>query len=246
MDKYYDIPLLITSAVKPVANVQISNVSERLLQYKLATLRWVVETPFNKIVFIDNTDVQVFSETEISQFNDYGVELEQIVTKPNPAIQIRGTSFGISEIYETAINQSELINNSKHFAKVTGRLFVENMEDLIDEIDENSSYLIRWLSKGIFRFKPGRFDERFGIYNKEFYINNLLPLKSKMDDSKDQWIETVYNEVLEKEKSKLKCFKTYPRIVGISGHYGKPYDGNDFIVWRIKDLIDKYFKVLRY
>lgn len=246
MDKYYDFPLLITSAVKPVANVQISNVSERLLQYKLATLRWVVETPFNKIVFIDNTDVQVFSETEISQFNDYGVELEQIVTKPNPTIQIRGTSFGISEIYETAINQSELINNSKHFAKVTGRLFVENMEDLIDEIDENSSYLIRWLSKGIFRFKPGRFDERFGIYNKEFYINNLLPLKSKMDDSKDQWIETVYNEVLEKEKLKLKCFKTYPRIVGISGHYGKPYDGNDFIVWKIKDLIDKYFKVLRY
>ena len=93
MDKYYDFPLLITSAVKPVANVQISNVSERLLQYKLATLRWVVETPFNKIVFIDNTDVQVFSETEISQFNDYGVELEQIVTKPNPTIQIKGTFF---------------------------------------------------------------------------------------------------------------------------------------------------------
>ena len=120
------------------------------------------------------------------------------------------------------------------------------MKDLINEIDENSSYLIRWLSKGIFRFKPGRFDERFGIYNKKFYIDYLLPLKSDMDDSKDRWIETVYNEVLEKEKLKIKSFKTYPRIVGISGHYGKPYDGNNFLVWKMKDLIDKYFKVLKY
>ena len=246
MIKPYDFPLLITSAVRPVANVKISNVSERLLQYKLATLRWAVETPFNKIVFIDNTDVKVFSDTEIFEFSNYGVELEQIVTKPNPEIEIRGTSFGISEIYETAIQHSKLINESKHFAKVTGRLFVENMTDLINEIDENSSYLIRWLSKGIFRFKPGRFDERFGIYNKKFYIDYLLPLKSEMDDSKDRWIETVYNEVLEKEKLKLRSFKTYPRIVGISGHYGKPYDGNNFLVWKMKDLIDKYFKVLKY
>ena len=42
--------------------------------------------------FIDNTDVKVFSDTEISEFSNYGVELEQIVTKPNPEIKIRGTS----------------------------------------------------------------------------------------------------------------------------------------------------------
>ena len=246
MLKGYDFPLLITSSVRPVANVKINNASERLLQYKLATLRWVVESPFNKIVFIDNTNVEVFSDAEISQIHDYGVELEQIVTKPNPIIQTRGTSFGISEIYETAINQSELINDSNHFAKVTGRLFVENMGDLIDDVHNDYSYLIRWLSKGLFRFKPGRFDERFGIYNKEFYVNNLLPLKSEMDDSKDRWIEKVYDEVLEKEKLKLKCFNAYPKIVGISGHHGKPYDGNNMYIWKVKDLINKYFSVLKY
>ncbi len=242
----YNFPLLITSSVDPVVKVKVSDKTERLLQYKLSILRWVVETKFNKIVLIDNTNTKIFSEYEISQFMDYGITIEQIISPPNPLVGIKGASYGISEIYEIAIKKSKLINESNHFAKITGRLFVENMNDLISDVKVNESYLIRWLYKGFFRFKPGRFDERFAIYNKKYYIKNLLPLKKQLDDSKDQWIEIVYNKHIEKNKHDIKSFKAYPRIVGISGHQGKPYDGNNFIRWQVKDIINKIYGVLSY
>ena len=246
MKNFKDIPLLITAAVHPIANVKIQNPEQRLMQYKSSIYRWATETSFRKLVIVDNTNTKILSQPEVDHLTDYGVEVEQICTIANPEVRLRGTSFGISEIYETAISESRLIDESTHFAKITGRLFVENTGDLLSKIDEHSSYLIRWLSKGLFRFKPGRFDERFAIYNKKFYIDELLPLKSEMDDSKDRWIEIVYNEKLENHKNLIRDFNVYPRIVGISGHYGKPYDGNVFLRWKTKDLFNKYLKVLRY
>ena len=246
MKNFKDIPLLITCSVNPVAKVAISNPVERLLQYKSSIYRWAVETNFNKLVIIDNTNVKVFNQNEIDRLNDYGLRVEQICMAPNLDVKIRGTSYGIAEIYETAIFRSELIDENTHFAKITGRLFVENTEDLISNIEYNSSYLLRWLSKGTFRFRPGRFDERFGVYNKDFYINKLLPLKSKLDESKGNWIEIIYNELLEEESSSIKSFNVYPRIVGISGHHRKPYDGNKFLTWKTKDILNNFFKVLKY
>lgn len=242
----YDFPILITSSVTPVHQVQINNCSERLMQYKLSIYRWAMETKFNKIVLVDNTNTRIFSDDEINKFKDINVEIEQILSEPNPIISQRGTSYGISEIYKIAINESKFINESTHFAKVTGRLFVENMSDLITTISPDDSYLIRWLSKGFFRFKPGRFDERFAIYNKKFYIDNLLPLMSELDDSKGRWIEIVYNQLLENKCKSIKSFNVYPRIVGISGHSRQPYDGSSFLKWKIKDLISSATGALKY
>ena len=69
---------------------------------------------------------------------------------------------------------------------------------------------------------------------------------TELDDSKDRWIEIVYNELIETNTASIKSFNVYPRIVGISGHTLKPYDGNNFLKWQLKDLINRYFKVIKY
>ena len=143
----------------------------------------------------------------------------------------------------------EHISITNYFATTTGRTFVPNANVLLKEFkkDPTRTYVNRWLSKGYKIFSPGRADLRFVIWNKEFFLKYISPLTCTLDDTLNHsWIEHVYNKVFESQKDKIHSFASLPRVVGQAGHHGGNYDGTNFFVWVIKNLIGKITKYNKY
>lgn len=244
-----DVPLVISCAVKPQVKVSLSNIEERLHQYKKSVDNWSKSKVFQKIVIVDNTGTEVLSNSEIQQYKDNGIEIEQIMYGPEDEVFSKGASWGSATIYENAIKASEHISNTNYFATTTGRTFVPNANVLLKEFkkDPTRTYVNRWLSKGYKKFSPGRADLRFVIWNKEFFLKYISPLTCTLDDTLNHaWIEHVYNKVFESQKDKIHSFSSLPRVVGQAGHHGGNYDGTNFYVWTIKNLIGKITKYNKY
>ena len=195
-----DIPLIISCAVVPQAKVSLSNIEERLRQYKKSIDDWSKSKVFQKIVIVDNSGTEILTNSEIQQYKDNGVYIEQIVYGPEDNVTLKGASWGSATIYENAIKASEHISNTNYFATTTGRTFVPNANVLLKEFkkDPTRTYVNRWLSKGYKIFSPGRADLRFVIWNKEFFLKYISPLTCTLDDTfNHSWIEHVYNKVFE-------------------------------------------------
>ena len=103
------------------------------------------------------------------------------------------------------------------------------------------------ISKGYKRFIPGRADLRFVIWDKKFLLKNISPLNKILDDSNDDtWIEHVYNKIFEDKKNEINSFSSLPRVVGQAGHHGGNYDGTNFYIWVIKNLLGRITKYNKY
>ena len=243
------IPLVITCALKPQIKVYLTDIDERLKQYKKSIDDWCKSKTFYKIVIIDNTNSEILSNTEINSYKNNGIELEQISFGPEHEVSFRGSSWGTARIYEKAIESSKHIENSKHFASTTGRTFVKNAKTLLkdfDEINLSKTYVNKWLSKGYKHFNPGRADLRFVIWNKDFFIKHVSTVTKFLNDKNDIWIENIYNEIFDKHSDQIRSFSSLPRVVGQAGHEGGNYDGTYFYKWFIKNILIKVTKLNKY
>jgi hypothetical protein len=244
-----DVPLIISCAVKPQVKVSLSNIEERVHQYKKSVDDWSKSKVFQKIVIVDNTGTKVLTNSEIEQYKDNGIEIEQIMYGPEDEVFSKGASWGQARIYENAIMSSKHVSNSNFFATTTGRTFVPNANTLLKEFkkDPTRTYVNRWLGKGYKKFNPGRADLRFVIWNKEFFLKNISPLTKILDSSNDDtWIEHIYDKIFEDQNNEIYSFSSLPRVVGQAGHHGGNYDGTNFYVWAIKNFLGKITKYNKY
>ncbi len=241
-------PLIISCSVQPQVQVALDDSKERLIQYKKSIKDWSESKSFSKIVLVENTGNHILSNAELSNYKNKGVEIEQIVYGPEKNVSERGASWGSARIYENAIKKSYFVRESDYFATTTGRTFVPNVNSLLKEFDKNhnKTYVNRWLHKGYKRFNPGRADLRFVIWNKNFFITKISPCTEKLNDSKNIWIEHVYDEVFDSNRENIQSFSSLPRVVGQAGHQGGYYDGTRYHVWLAKNYLGKLTKSMFY
>lgn len=213
--------LLLTASINaklasPVMT-KIVNTEDRRNQYVVTIKRYIKESDFDIIIFCENTESDFPVEECQDLAHEYGKQIEFIFFLGNVnSINRQGKGFGDGECLEYAINHSKhLQNNSACFYKVTGRLFIENINDILKNSakDENCFYRLSFKSLYVVTF--------FFKAQVNFFKEHLIKEYVNVNDSAGRYMESIYYDVLVKEK--VRGFNPYPYTYSLSGSTGKPY-----------------------
>jgi hypothetical protein len=109
------------------------------------------------------------------------------------------------------------------FYKVTGRVFVKNINKLINDKPTSEFIMINhieWCLTSFFKIRKDVFNRR------------LSEAKDCLDrtDIKNNCIEATYYQLLENEK--IDCFRRYPDLDGVIGSAGVPYNASKIVLFR--------------
>jgi len=215
--------ILLTATITPNINTPYTVLLDSQIREKqyIKTLKKIIEeTNFEDIIFCENSNYVFMDE-----FNELKIlasirnkNLELLSFEGNTAETIkRGKGYGEGELIKYALFNSKLLKDeSEDFFKLTGRLFIENINTILKEKEKNI----------FLRYKPRykAVDTRFFKSNIKFYKDNLINLYEKVDDSNLIYLEhCFYNKI---KKFDLPSFKCYPIFLGNSGSTGEEYKKN--------------------
>ncbi|GAB6120622.1 hypothetical protein [Dysgonomonas termitidis] len=196
---------------------KIVNIEDRRNQYLNTIKRYIKESDFDTIIFCENTKSDFPVEECQDLADEYGKQIEFIFFLGNvTCINKQGKGFGDGECIEYAINHSKYLqDDSACFYKVTGRLFVENINDILKNSYKNENCFYRLgfkaLTVGTFFFKV-----QVGFFKK-----NLMTEYKFVNDSDGRYLEVIYYDILIREK--VRAFNPYPYINGLSASTGESY-----------------------
>ena len=213
--------VVLTATIDPsVSNVNIAlnNAGERLNQYLDNIRKIIVNTNVSNIVFCENSNfLHDYSELQ-TLAEQHGKSLEVLTFMgSNEIIRAKGKSYGEAEILNYAVDNSVLLRGGETaFFKLTGRIFVNNIDEILSSTQYGNIF-IRW------DMKKKEVDTRFFKVQVDFYKEHLYGLLDCMDEGHGLSIEEVYYNNLKGNPS-IRPFAIYPDIRGICASLGKPYD----------------------
>lgn len=210
--------ILLTACVNPdgMPFTVLNDASERLRQYRKALEFYLTESSY-PIVFCENTLCD-FSDDYKNYINKG--RLEFITFDGNKFDKTKGKGYGEAIIMEEAFRRSKLIAENNFIVKITGRLLVRNISQLITDNKRTLTQTIQTFSP-----KNNMIDSRFTVCPKSFYINDFLSRKEQINDTKGKYFEHVLHDTLLSRRSFVYIpFLRVPLIEGVSGSSGKEYN----------------------
>lgn len=214
--------LLITGCIHVAMGtkyVKIVDEKERLQDYKKTILWAIHSSPFTKIVFCENSnyifDTKKFSAEAIKCKKSF----EYITFKGNTEkILKQGKGYGEGEIIQYAINNSEILKKETDFYKITGRLRIKNIENIVNKQRRGECCFNESL------FDKDAYDTRFYYCEKIFFVKELMNEYKKVDDDSGNGIEKIYYDKMKQDNIRPKGFYYYPQFQGKSGTAGFSYE----------------------
>ena len=202
------------------------NTDVRLRDYVTALESWITKQDgIRDIVFVDNSGYPLDALQHVVDRNAAAgkrVELHSFRTTDYSAI--RGRSFGELDIMRTALEQSALMQNATRFAKVTGRVFVPNIDAIMSQVATDFdvvgrlSHNLTWL------------ETVFVLFRKELFAERLLPFALEhVNDQSGHHIERVLASACLHsiaDGARWYPFPAEPRILGVRGVDGRKYSAN--------------------
>ncbi len=231
--------IIITGTISPDTNVgqlTIRDSSERLRQY-VASLKTLIEQrPEAKIIFCDNSgyDVQKLNELKkMAEFNNVLLELLSF-TADGQNVAKYGKGYGEGEIMKYVIDNSRYITDDEYIVKITGRLVVDNISDILRKLKRDRIYfnIPNIHQRDIF-------DTRLYAMPLRTYKKFFLDEYKKVDDNGGYYLEHVFRDAVLNNKLESNNFPCYPRIVGKSGTGGISYE---YTEWKckIRDILSVF------
>ena len=213
------------------SNVKLTNTKERLNQYQSAITRYIEESVFNNIVFIENSgyefDYKKFEK--LAEKNHKKFEFMQVETDIEKTIKL-GKSYGEAILIKRGIEESKLLKKAKCIYKVTGRIFLKNSKQICKGKNEQNQFIVfnksKWCNTSFFKV------------SKDDFENVLKNAYLYCDESKGKDLESVYFDLLIKSNLKVSTFKKYPELIGVVGTTGERYDRSKFKIF-IKNILIK-------
>lgn len=211
-------PLLMTGTIDPQKyGGEVKSVSERLQKYENAITRYICETRFNPIVFVENSgylfDIQKFEKMA----EKYGKTFEFVKgTVCRDEVIAHGKGYGDALLIYEGLTKSDALKNIDIFYKVTGRIFLKNSEKILKNKDKRRNEFISYDGMGwcmTYFFKS----------NKEDYLRILGDVYKECDDRSVRDIEICFWIRLQKANVDVGSFVTYPDIEGNMGETNIPY-----------------------
>lgn len=205
-----------------VPSMNIVDIEIRLSQY-LNSIEYAIlhYKTISEIVFIENTGYKYDYSGLQEQATQNGKKLEIISFRGDYSnIQQKGKGFGEGESIKYALNNSNILKKCDQFFKLTGRLIVKNMDEIVESTRSSSSFIYH--PKTIYRIPKDHIETYFYKVDKNVYIEYLIDAHQDIDESDFRYLEHVFYEKL--SLFALRSFKIVPLISGFSGTSGNPYD----------------------
>lgn len=200
----------------------IVNLEERLEQY-IHSIQYAIDnySSITKIIFCENTDYDydytLLTERALSKGKDF----EYLTFQGDyDKIQKLGKGYGEGEIIKYALDFSRLLRTESTFYKLTGRIVVKNMDQVVKTTIYKNAFIFK--QKDITN-KPFDYIETY-FYKAEtdLYIQYLLNSYKFCNDYYTQYLEHVFYKNL--CGLPLRCFNIQPIFSGKLGTSGELYD----------------------
>jgi len=187
------------------------------MHYLCSLYLWITRNPLDVIVYCDNSRISMDYDPLVRFAEQHNKTLEILSFDGNREAQIYGKGYGEGRILEHVLNHSKWIQGRTIIYKITGRLFVENFQEIraVHAQDENV-YAER--------------DTRFFKTEASFFKDVLVDKYKEVNDPQVMYLEHVYDKYLAPVmNSKVKRFSIEPKIVGRSATihnlvYHRDYD----------------------
>ncbi|TCL59388.1 hypothetical protein EDD76_104125 [Kineothrix alysoides] len=231
--------IIMTGTIRPsdqVNQLVLKNEDERFTQYE-ESLRFLLESrACSKIVFCENSNYgteRLYHLKGLAEKNK--IELELLSFPGNvEQTRIHGKGYGEGEIMNYVFTYSKLAATDDFFVKITGRLQINNIKDIIVWMKKDSTY---------FNI-PNR--TRRDIYDTRIYGMPMEQFKkyfqhsyNKVMDDQGIFLEMVYTDILVENSIYVTNFPRYPRVIGMSGSNGITYG---YTEWKckVRDILSKF------
>lgn len=231
--------LIITGTIAPASEtkfLELRDEEERLKQYKGSITFFVESGAFSKIVFCENSNYGTERLTDLTEkAKVHKVELELLSFQGDTEqVKLHGKGFGEGEIMEYAFANSRLLEKETVFMKITGRMKVDNIKNIVSKVKENTCYF-----NIPNRTHREMFDTRIYVMGTELFRKLFLHCYDEVMDSEGWYLEKVYTSILLKNKIPVSNFPRFPRIVGMSASTGYSYV---YTEWKckIKDVLSLF------
>ncbi len=216
-------PLLLTGTINAsVYNLQgnrINDTDDRLRQYESAITRYISETPFNPIVFIENSGYDFDCNKFIKLANDNGENFEFISgTVCVNEVFLHGKSYGDAFLIHEALEKSVLLENVEFFYKITGRIFLKNSKKIVLSCKKSRNEFIAYPAMG------WCFTNIFKV-NKSDYINVLDDVYLSCDELSCNDIEISFYKRIRDSNMETGSFFVFPYFDGVMGATLQNYSG---------------------
>lgn len=215
--------LLITATIDSGYFGNISTIIKetevRKKQYEETLTKYICNSKFDKIVFADNSlqslDESYFTEMAIK--NEKNLEFLECPGDID-LMKSKGKSYGEAALIVDAFRNSKLMQDESSFYKVTGRVWVNNINSLINERKENCFIAHNFVEEVLTSFFKVSAETFHGVLSSAPELCN-----DNMHDPPGH-IEHVYYELLKQASEPIKCFNRYPDLRGINSGAGTLYD----------------------
>ena len=175
---------------------------------------------FSEIVIVDGSNTKIFNDDEIKKFILNGVNVEQIwFQQIAEEVRAGGKSQGELQIIYYAIENSNLINLSGGFFKISGRYSIKNISSILRSIGahDNVFYYDNPPSINL----GGRFVSTiFYKTQNDFFLKHFGDASAECGYHKDGLLEAIFYRRLVNLK-KNRCFVPFPCYEGVAGTTGK-------------------------
>ncbi len=217
--------LVITSSVYVNAPYTVlSDPGQRASQYMDSIMFFIQDSPLTKIIVCDNSGYH-YPESlyELASSCDKQLELLSF-TGNKELVGLYGKGYGEGEIMEYIFSNSILIRRVEGFLKITGRLKLVNIGELLQQSDHGVNYFMpvsllrpRWLVP-----KAARpcVDIRVYYAGTAFFRDNLLAVYKQVRERDVYFLEHAYHDALARSGARVKCFPVAPEFSGVSGSNG--------------------------
>lgn len=229
---------IITGTIKPPLQINqlvLRDEKERLWQYEKSIQALIESEAFSEIVFCENSGYGTEGLMPLHNLaDDRKIKLELISFQGDAEkICMQGKGYGEGEIMRYVFMNSEIAKEGCFFVKITGRLQVDNIKDLVARLNQDRTYFnipnrtIRNL-----------YDTRMYAMPATQFKSSFLDAYERVMDEQGIYLEHVYTQVLKENQIQVTNFPKYPRIVGCSGSGGSVYG---YTEWKckIKDLFSR-------
>lgn len=212
-----DICLIITGTISPpngVYGLSIIDSDIRKKQYLDSIKYYIEKTRIKKIIYCDNSLAK--EETELKLLaREYGKQFEWLTFVGDNAMVIeKGKGFGEGEIMKYVFENSEIVLKCQRFIKVTGRLVVKNIDNVVKSSRKEKFYC---------NIEGNKIYTNFYIMPIKMYMDSFYNAYKQVDDRSGFFLEHSFYQSAKKNCLKIKMFSCYPNIIGVSGSSGKDY-----------------------
>ena len=216
------LPLLLTGTIDPtVFSPDLTKIStaDRLMQYQKAIRFYITQSPFNRIVFIENSGYdfvwQQFAELAKAHSKRFEFLRGSFCREECNAY---GIGYGDALLIHEALEQSELLRDVEYFYKITGRLICKNLNKVLKTRDKYRNEFI------IYQFKGWCMTWFFKV-NRQDYMQFFDDVYQECNERTLHDMEICFYERIRDRHIPVGSFETYPYMEGLVGSHLTPYSG---------------------